>query len=99
MLLRFVGGSLYSRPVKLILGMSKREGIYLSVDYRVSNSKTSEVIDDASVKFLTVRCCPTGLLSVTGCARRCAGRVKSSTTRCDIYTSGFSATSPSSELL
>jgi len=40
--------------VTLILGMSKPEGIYLSVDYRVSNSGTREVIDDESVKFLTV---------------------------------------------
>jgi hypothetical protein len=36
------------------LGMSKPEGIYLSVDYRVSNSRTREVIDDEPVKFLTV---------------------------------------------
>ena len=37
----------------LILGMSKPEGIYLSVDYRVTNQKTHELIDDESVKFLT----------------------------------------------
>lgn len=38
----------------LILGMSKPEGIYLSVDYRVTNSQTGEKLDDASVKFLTI---------------------------------------------
>jgi hypothetical protein len=36
----------------LILGMSKPEGIYLSVDYRISRSGV--LVDDASVKFLTV---------------------------------------------
>jgi hypothetical protein len=41
--------------VTLILGMSKSEGIYLSVDYRISNKNTREVIDDATEKFLTVQ--------------------------------------------
>ena len=40
--------------VTLILGMSKPEGIYVSVDYRVSNSQTGEKLDEASVKFLTI---------------------------------------------
>lgn len=57
----------------LILGMSKPEGIYLSVDYRVSNSSTREVIDDASVKFLTVHhppehVGPKALIAYTGIA-------------------------------
>lgn len=38
----------------LILGMSKPEGIYLSVDYRVSNRDTKEIIDDATEKFFRV---------------------------------------------
>jgi hypothetical protein len=53
--------------------MSKPEGIYLSVDYRVSNSRTREVIDDASVKFLTVHyppehVGPKALIAYTGIA-------------------------------
>lgn len=57
----------------LILGMSKPEGIYLSVDYRVSNSRTREVIDDESVKFLTVHyppenVGPKALIAYTGIA-------------------------------
>jgi hypothetical protein len=59
--------------VTLILGMSKPEGIYLSVDYRVSNSRTREVIDDESVKFLTVyyppeHVGPKALIAYTGIA-------------------------------
>lgn len=38
----------------LILGMSKPEGIYLSVDYRISNRDTNECIDDATEKFFRV---------------------------------------------
>jgi len=38
----------------LILGMSKAEGVYLSADYRVTDLRTNEVLDDASIKFLTV---------------------------------------------
>ena len=37
----------------LILSMSKDEGVYLSVDYRVANASTGEVEDDAAVKFLS----------------------------------------------
>jgi hypothetical protein len=33
----------------LILGMVKAEGVY-SVDYRVTDQRTGEVIDDAAVK-------------------------------------------------
>ncbi len=39
----------------LILGMSKPEGIYLSVDYRVTNAKTRERIDDESIKSLVIQ--------------------------------------------
>jgi hypothetical protein len=38
----------------LILGMSKAEGIYLSADYRVTDARTKRVIDDTSIKFLTI---------------------------------------------
>src|ERR1700730_17765842 len=38
----------------LILGMSKPEGIYLSVDYRVTDFRTRKLIDDASTKSLTI---------------------------------------------
>lgn len=38
----------------MILGMSKPEGIYLSVDYRVTDARTQALVDDASVKSLTV---------------------------------------------
>ncbi len=55
----------------LILGMSKPEGIYLSVDYRVS--KNGALVDDASVKFLTVhfppeKTGPRALIAYTGVA-------------------------------
>jgi hypothetical protein len=38
----------------LILGMSKPEGIYMSADFRVTESGSGRVIDDASVKLLNV---------------------------------------------
>ncbi len=38
----------------LILAMSKPEGIYLSVDYRITNVRTQECLDDDRVKHLTV---------------------------------------------
>lgn len=38
----------------LIIGMSKPEGIYLSVDYRVTDSRTRKLIDDESTKNLTI---------------------------------------------
>jgi hypothetical protein len=38
----------------LILGMSKPEGIYLSVDYRVTDLRTRALIDDAATKSLTI---------------------------------------------
>jgi len=57
----------------LILGMSKPEGIYLSVDYRVTNVKTRELIDDTSVKHLTVHYAPENgpkaLIAYTGVAQ------------------------------
>lgn len=58
----------------LILGMSKPEGIYLSVDYRVTNSQTGKTLDDASVKFLTVhyppdKVGPKALIAYTGIAQ------------------------------
>jgi hypothetical protein len=46
--------SLCSAAVTLILGMSKPDGIYLSVDYRITNSRTGKRIDDAAVKHLQV---------------------------------------------
>jgi hypothetical protein len=56
----------------LILGMSKPEGIYMSADYRVT-SLSGKLIDDDSVKFLTVRyppdtTGPTALLGFSGLA-------------------------------
>lgn len=38
----------------LIIGMSKPEGIYLSVDYRVTNSRTRALISNESIKKLTI---------------------------------------------
>jgi hypothetical protein len=60
--------------VTLILGMSKAEGIYLSVDHRVTDSRTGRKLDDASVKFLTVHYPPEkegakALLAYTGIAQ------------------------------
>lgn len=40
--------------VTLILGMIKAEGIYLSADYRVTDFRTGKLVDDASIKLLTV---------------------------------------------
>jgi hypothetical protein len=39
----------------LILGMSKAEGIYLSVDYRVTDARSGRAHDDPAIKFLSVR--------------------------------------------
>ena len=44
----------------LVLGMSKREGIYLSADYRVTDLRSGRLVDDASVKHLTVHYPPEG---------------------------------------
>ena len=57
----------------LILGMSKPEGIYMCVDYRITNANTRAVIDDSSAKCLTVHYAPLGngtkgLLAFTGLA-------------------------------
>lgn len=38
----------------LIMGMSKCDGIYMCVDYRVTNSRTGKLIDDAAPKLLDV---------------------------------------------
>jgi hypothetical protein len=64
----------YALPVTLILGMSKPEGIYLSVDYRVTDYRTGRLIDDASIKSLTIHYPPLAkggpkvLLGFTGLA-------------------------------
>jgi hypothetical protein len=50
-----IHGASREARVTLILGMSKPEGIYMSTDYRVSNSLTGELIDDATVKFLQAK--------------------------------------------
>jgi hypothetical protein len=42
----------------LILGMSKPEGIYHSVDYRVTNTRACQLIDDAATKNLTIHYLP-----------------------------------------
>ena len=34
--------------------MSKPEGIYLSVDYRVTNTRTREIIDNIAIKSLMI---------------------------------------------
>ena len=59
--------------VTLILGMSKPEGIYLCVDYRVTDSRTGGVLDDAAPKILQVTFPPLdggpkALLGYTGVA-------------------------------
>src|SRR5690242_933664 len=38
----------------LIMGMSKPEGIYLSVDYRVTDGRTRKRRDDDAIKHLTI---------------------------------------------
>jgi hypothetical protein len=57
----------------LILGMSKPEGIYMSSDYRVTRYPDGKLVDDASVKFLTVtyppdKVGPTALFGYSGLA-------------------------------
>jgi hypothetical protein len=57
----------------LILGMSKPDGIYMSVDYRVTDARSGRVLDDASIKFLTIhyppdKGGPKALLAYTGLA-------------------------------
>jgi hypothetical protein len=58
----------------MILGMSKPEGIYLSVDYRVTDPRTHRLIDDTSTKSLTIhyppldKSGPKALLGFTGLA-------------------------------
>lgn len=63
----------YDQLVTLILGMSQPEGIYLSVDYRVTDSRSGQVLDDAATKHLTVHYPPTdggprALVAYTGVA-------------------------------
>jgi hypothetical protein len=58
----------------LILAMSKADGFYISTDYRVTNARTGGLIDDASVKFLTVHYPPDlggprAVFAYTGLAR------------------------------
>jgi len=58
----------------LILGMSKPEGIYVSVDYRVSNPQTGVIYNDSSSKCLRVDYPPLNegfkaLLAFTGVAQ------------------------------
>lgn len=57
----------------LILGMSKPEGIYMCVDYRVTDLRTGAIVDDAAAKCLTVHYPPLGggtkaLFAFTGIA-------------------------------
>lgn len=59
--------------VTLVLGMSKPEGLYLSVDFRLTNSATGALIDDGAPKFLEVQFVPfeggpRALLAYTGVA-------------------------------
>src|ERR1700748_3500493 len=64
----------YTLPVTLIIGMSKPEGIYLSVDYRITNSSTREIINNTAIKSLMIHYSPTDnggprvLLAFTGLA-------------------------------
>jgi hypothetical protein len=58
----------------LVLVMSKAEGVYLSVDYRVTELGTGRLLDDESIKFLQVtypplQGGPRALLAYTGLAR------------------------------
>jgi hypothetical protein len=65
----------YALPMTLILGMSKPEGIYLSVDYRVTDARTRALIDDESIKSLQINYPPLDaggpkvLLGFSGLAR------------------------------
>lgn len=64
---------IYGVDVTLILGMSKAEGIYMSADYRVTDVRSGKLLDDKSVKFLTVHYPPhqggpKALLGYTGLA-------------------------------
>lgn len=57
----------------LIMGMAKREGIYLSADYRVTQHPSGKLVDDAAIKFLTIhyppdKTGPKALLACTGLA-------------------------------
>jgi hypothetical protein len=45
----------YTLPMTLIIGMSKPEGIYLCVDYRITNSRTRELTHERAIKFLDIR--------------------------------------------
>jgi hypothetical protein len=64
----------YTLPVTLIIGMSKPEGIYLSVDYRITNPSTREIINNTAIKSLTIHYPPMDnggprvLLAFTGLA-------------------------------
>ena len=58
----------------LILGMVKAEGVYLSTDYRVSDSRTGRLVDDGEAKFFSIQfppieSGPRGVLAYTGLAR------------------------------
>jgi hypothetical protein len=58
----------------LLLGLLKADGIYMSSDYRVTDSRTGKLIDDETVKFLTAHYPPhkTGpkvLFGYTGLAK------------------------------
>jgi hypothetical protein len=57
----------------LILGMSKAEGIYMSADFRVTETPSGRLVDDASVKMLDVQFAPVeggtrALIAFTGLA-------------------------------
>jgi len=59
--------------VTLILAMSKAEGVYLSADFRVTAYGSGHLVDNASVKMLTIHFPPPGtgaraLLAYTGLA-------------------------------
>lgn len=58
----------------LILAMSKDEGMYLGVDFRVTIGRSARIVDDGEVKFLHVKWPPLeggpeGFLAYTGLAR------------------------------
>jgi hypothetical protein len=63
-----------SVEVTLILAASKPEGIHMSVDYRVTDARTKRLIDDESVKLLSLHHAPVpggmrSLFAFTGVAR------------------------------